>query len=144
VFIAMGVNEIVLGREHLDERRGEKWVNCWEVHRKKAHNHLVQHVECSVLQGFRRELRTGNPWVLCDALRERYGEGNDLNPVHLERQLLTRCLDPSERVLKYIDDMMEIRRVLSENGERMTDEKFASVLLSNISDVYPEIAREPN
>ncbi|KAE9032561.1 hypothetical protein PR001_g10555 [Phytophthora rubi] len=107
VFIAMGVNEILLGRKHLDERRGDKWVNCSVVRRKKAHNHMVKHVEWSVLQGFRRELRTGNPWVLWDALRERYGEGNGLNPVYLERQLLTRCLDPSERVRKYIDDMMD-------------------------------------
>ncbi|KAE8882789.1 hypothetical protein PF005_g6384 [Phytophthora fragariae] len=144
VFIAIGVNDIVLGREHLDERRRDKWVNCWEVRRKKAHSHLVQHVEWSVFQGFRYDLRTGNPRVLLDALRERYSEGNGYNPVYLERQLLTRCLGPSERVRKYIDDMMDIRRVLSENRERMTDEKFASILLSNVSDVYPEIVREHN
>ncbi|KAG2837069.1 hypothetical protein PC129_g13900 [Phytophthora cactorum] len=80
-----------------------------------------------------------DPHVLWIVLRNEFRRGNVIETTSIFIDIYSRKVRKDEGVREYIDDLLDTRRVLCENGGRMGDCELARIMVCNVHMVYPSV-----
>ncbi|KAG2991999.1 hypothetical protein PC118_g4819 [Phytophthora cactorum] len=97
------------------------------------------HVAWEVLKHFQVGMESCDPHVLWIVLRNEFRRGNVIETTSIFIDIYSRKVRKDEGVREYIDDLLDTRRVLCENGGRMGDCELARIMVCNVHMVYPSV-----
>ncbi|KAG2924042.1 hypothetical protein PC117_g15522 [Phytophthora cactorum] len=92
-----------------------------------------------VLKHFQVGMESCDPHVLWIVLRNEFRRGNVIETTSIFIDIYSRKVRKDEGVREYIDDLLDTRRVLCENGGRMGDCELARIMVCNVHMVYPSV-----
>ena len=77
-----------------------------------------------------------DPAVMWSILEERYNPRSKVTLIQKIRELTTVKLDPGADLEAHVQRMLRLRRIVEEQGEKVSDTFFIGILLNSLSDDY--------
>ena len=77
-----------------------------------------------------------DPAVMWSILEERYNPKSKVTLIQKIRELTTVTLDPGADLEAHVQRMLRLRRIVEEQGEKVSDTFFIGILLNSLSDDY--------
>ncbi|RLN96647.1 hypothetical protein BBJ28_00011369 [Nothophytophthora sp. Chile5] len=138
-----GFRDMIYGLELLDEARAEtnkNYLRCWNERKVKGFTMLATSLSTKMRRLFRQEVSHDDPAALYAAILANFERGKG-NTIFLKHELYGHRMKKGETVQKYVDGLEEIRRRMTDNGETVSNDEMARIVLSNCVVVYPEVTK---